>query len=210
MQKVFQETRGHLGEILSAFEFWDQEGLELVLHHTGQKTPFESDPEGGRAFYVLIETSGSNNDHDSEVSWLPFSSRALELTSRLPQKLGSLLEHLLESEVIADGVLAQDETQVASLWSLRESMPEAAGKLGKVYKYDLSMPVKDMYSLVEEARIRFEEHGLIKDGSIKEVVGYGHIGDGESVTQILEPLLTNLDRRQPPHQHRRRSLGRED
>jgi hypothetical protein len=33
-------------------------------------------------------------------------------------------------------------------------------------KYDLSMPVKDMYSLVEEARERFAEKGLDKDGSI--------------------------------------------
>ena len=68
VQKVFQETRTHLGEILSAFEFWDQEGLEMVLHHTGQKAPFEGETEGGRAFYVLIETSGSNKDHDDEVS----------------------------------------------------------------------------------------------------------------------------------------------
>jgi FAD/FMN-containing dehydrogenase len=90
-----------------------------------------------------------------------------------------LLESLIESEIIADGVLAQDETQVLGLWSLRESLPEAAGKLGKVYKYDLSMPVKDMYSLVEEARERFNAKGLIEDGSIKTTIGYGHLGDGE-------------------------------
>lgn len=80
---------------------------------------------------------------------------------------------MLESGTVTDGVVAQDETQFASLWSLRESLPEAAGKLGKVYKYDLSMPVKDMYSLVEEARVRFKDHGLDKDGSIKDVIGYG-------------------------------------
>ena len=67
MQKVYKETRTKLGEILSAFEFFDQEGLDLVLKHTGQKRPFADEPEGGRAFYVLIETSGSNKDHDDEV-----------------------------------------------------------------------------------------------------------------------------------------------
>ncbi|KAI5477226.1 D-lactate dehydrogenase 2, mitochondrial precursor [Pseudohyphozyma bogoriensis] len=182
VQKVFKETRIALGEILSAFEFWDQEGHELVLHHTGQKPPFEGEPEGGKAFYVLVETSGSNGEHDEE-------------------KLGALLEHLLESEIISDGVLAQDETQFASLWSLRESLPEAAGKSGKVYKYDLSMPVKDMYSLVEEARERFDAAGLFKDGRIKETVGYGHIGDGnlhlniiasawdEEVEKVIEPWI---------------------
>ncbi|KAK4054851.1 D-lactate ferricytochrome c oxidoreductase [Microbotryomycetes sp. JL201] len=182
VQTVFKETRTKLGEILSAFEFWDQQGLELVLKHTGQKAPFEGEPENGKAFYVLIETSGSNKDHDDE-------------------KLAGLLEHLMENDIVSDGVLAQDETQVGSLWSLRESLPEAAGKLGKVYKYDLSMPVKDMYSLVEEARARFAEHGLDKDGSIKLTVGYGHIGDGnlhlnivasrwdDKIEQVIEPWV---------------------
>ncbi|GAA5980599.1 hypothetical protein JCM10908_001703 [Rhodotorula pacifica] len=168
VQTVFKETRTHLGEILSAFEFFDHEGLEMVLEHTGAKSPFESQPEEGaeKPFYVLIETSGSNKDHDDE-------------------KLGGLLESLLENGTISDGTLAQDETQVQSLWSLRESLPEAAGKLGRVYKYDLSMPVKDMYSLVEEARERFAEKGLDKDGSIKTTVGYGHIGDGNLHINIV-------------------------
>ncbi|BGP52908.1 D-lactate ferricytochrome c oxidoreductase [Rhodotorula sphaerocarpa] len=184
VQTVFKETRAQLGEILSAFEFFDHEGFEMVLEHTGAKSPFESAPEEGaeKPFYVLIETSGSNKDHDDE-------------------KLGGLLESLLENETITDGTLAQDETQVQSLWSLRESLPEAAGKLGRVYKYDLSMPVKDMYSLVEEARARFAEKGLDKDGSIKTTVGYGHIGDGnlhinivaknwdKNVEQTIEPWI---------------------
>lgn len=62
-----------------------------------------------------------------------------------------------------------------------------------MYKYDLSMPVKDMYSLVEEARERFEEKGLFKDGSIKMATGYGHVGDGE-------PLLSLFAAR-PSHFH---------
>lgn len=66
VQTVFKETRTALGEILSAFEFFDQEGFDLVLGHTKQKAPFAEIPEGG-AFYVLIETSGSNKDHDDEV-----------------------------------------------------------------------------------------------------------------------------------------------
>jgi D-2-hydroxyglutarate dehydrogenase len=42
---------------------------------------------------------------------------------------------------------------------------------GAVYKYDLSMPVAEMYSLVEETRQRLA-------GLLVEVVGYGHLGDG--------------------------------
>jgi hypothetical protein len=83
VQTVFKETRARLGEILSAFEFWDSAGHELVLHHTGAKSPFENEEEGAKPFYVLIETSGSNKDHDDEVRFpflFPFPSALAVLT----------------------------------------------------------------------------------------------------------------------------------
>ena len=102
------------------------------------------------------------------------------------QKLSGLLEELLESGTVSDGVLAENETQLQSLWSLREGIPEAAGKYGKTYKYDLSMPVKDMYPLVEELRTRFADKSLgLEDGLVKVVIGYGHIGDGALVPDIV-------------------------
>ena len=124
IQTVFSAARERCGEILSAFEFFDQEAHDMVLKHTGQSSPLEQ--TGERQFYALIETSGSNKDHDDA-------------------KLEGLLEHLLESGIVSDGVLAQDATQVGSLWQLREGIPEAAGKLGKTYKYDVSLPVSGMY-----------------------------------------------------------------
>jgi FAD/FMN-containing dehydrogenase len=100
------------------------------------------------------------------------------------QKLSGLLEHLMENEMVLDGVLAQDQTQFASLWSLRELLPEACGKAGSVYKYDLSVPVGRMYTLVEKMRERLRKEGLMvgdgqKEGPIRACVGYGHMGDGE-------------------------------
>jgi hypothetical protein len=68
----------------------------------------------------------------------------------------------------------------------------------RVYKYDLSMPVKDMYSLVEEARERFAEKGLDKDGSgqrlaegpqrldLSLVLREGAVRDGAVLEQGLE------------------------
>jgi FAD/FMN-containing dehydrogenase len=66
--KVFGETKKHLGEILSAFEFFDKASYELVKHHQrehGVEVKKVFDNEGD--FYVLVETSGSNSDHDEEV-----------------------------------------------------------------------------------------------------------------------------------------------
>ncbi|KAG0141811.1 hypothetical protein CROQUDRAFT_663316 [Cronartium quercuum f. sp. fusiforme G11] len=166
--QVFAQTRTKLGEILSAFEFFDQDCFDLVTAHTNQKKPFEV-PEGSKQFYVLIETGGSNKDHDDE-------------------KLSDLLESLLDSSTIVDGVLAQDQTQFQSIWSLREQIPEAVGKFGKAYKYDLSLPVSVMYDVVEETRDRFKQKGLLGtegDKMVKAVLGYGHIGDGNLHINIV-------------------------
>ena len=50
-----------LGEILSAFEFMDSGCMEVVNQHLKYENPIATFP-----FYVLVETSGSNFDHDSE------------------------------------------------------------------------------------------------------------------------------------------------
>ncbi|EGG03015.1 uncharacterized protein MELLADRAFT_49675 [Melampsora larici-populina 98AG31] len=184
IQKVYNKTRESLGEILSAFEFFDQDCFELVMDHTKQKDPFEGGEVDGKknGFYVLIETSGSNEDHDD-------------------QKLNELLESLIEDEIIKNGVLAQDQTQFQSIWSLREQIPESIGKFGKTYKYDVSLPIGKMYELVLKTRKRFDENGLMGNGMgdeaiVKAVVGYGHLGDGNLhlniVTKEWNPQVERL------------------
>jgi len=146
----------------------------LVKSHseTASKT-FETEGD----FYCLIETSGSNADHDEEVG----ASQGLHTDL---QKLSALLEHLMSEDIVLDGVLAQDTTQFQRLWSIRESAAEAAGKTGSVYKYDVSVPVPKMYGLVQKMRERLRTAGLLEgdgqpDGKCRAVAGYGHCGDGE-------------------------------
>jgi len=54
------------------------------------------------------------------------------------------------------------------------------------YKYDLSMPVPEMYSLVEEVRerlaLRLPSH--LQDC---QAVGYGHVGDGNLHLNVSVP-----------------------
>jgi FAD/FMN-containing dehydrogenase len=87
---------------------------------------------------------------------------------------------VLSHEIISDGVLAQDETQVKSLWSWREGIPECLGHWGGVYKYDVSIPLSELYQLVDDTRERLSSAGLIGDNEnfpVVGVVGYGHMGD---------------------------------
>ncbi|KAK4455990.1 hypothetical protein QBC34DRAFT_388563 [Podospora aff. communis PSN243] len=180
-QRAFREAKGQLSEILSAFELMDEGSQALVHQVTGTKRPLES----SYPFYCLIETSGSNADHDSE-------------------KLQTFLESVMEQGIVADGTLAQDETQLRSLWTWREGITEALGHLGGVYKYDVSIPLAQMYQLVEDTRARVAEAGLLGDTDedpVRCVVGYGHMGDSNlhlnistrrfdpRVEQALEPFV---------------------
>jgi (R)-2-hydroxyglutarate---pyruvate transhydrogenase len=85
-----------------------------------------------------------------------------------------------DESLVKTGVLAQATEQFQQLWALRESIPEAVSKEGKVYKYDISIPPSAFEWMVTKTRERLQEKGLYKTpGGVREVVGYGHIGDGE-------------------------------
>ena len=181
VRTAFREAKSQLSEILSAFELMDSHSQDFVATVTKNKRPLE----GEHPFYCLIETSGSNSEHDNE-------------------KLEKFLEFVMEKEIVSDGVVAQDETQVKSLWGWREDVSECSGHWGGVYKYDVSIPLKEMYGLVEETRARMDAAGLMGSSSsypVVGVVGYGHMGDSnlhlnvavrrydKAVEKELEPFV---------------------
>lgn len=183
VQKVFVRARKELGEVLSAFEFMDLRSQQLTKHHLKDAAhPLEDE----YPFYILIETSGSNKEHDDA-------------------KLETFLEKAMEDELVLDGVVAQDETELRNLWQWREMIPESSQAGGGVYKYDVSLPLKDLYSLVEAANSKLEEQGLLSEEDASKpvisAVGYGHVGDGnlhlnvavreysKEVEKALEPFV---------------------
>ena len=152
------QARAALSDILSAIEFLDRPSMELVTKHI----PGTRDPLSAPfPFYMLIETSGTNAAHDAE-------------------KLGAFLDSQMAggeggdaASGVEDGVIAQDDSQQKALWTLRETITDALGREGTVYKYDVSVPVTHFYSTVEAMRGRLaplQRAGL-------GVVGYGHLGD---------------------------------
>ncbi|CAE6449314.1 unnamed protein product [Rhizoctonia solani] len=178
LPEVFKLAKNHLSEVLSAFELFDRESYELVCHHTGQRGLDESEI-GDSECFVLIETSGGRAEHDEE-------------------KLASLLEILYDtasspSPLINSGVLSQSADQFFSLWKLREGVPEAAGKTGKVYKYDISVPVREFMNVTNTVRDRLQEKGLYRSGPnsrVSHVMGYGHVGDGNLHINVVADAYT--------------------
>ncbi|XP_043079854.1 D-2-hydroxyglutarate dehydrogenase, mitochondrial isoform X1 [Puntigrus tetrazona] len=123
-------------------------------------------------FYIVIETAGSNATHDEE-------------------KLHNFLEEVMTSSLVTDGTVATEATKIKALWSLRERVTEALTHDGFTYKYDISLPVEKIYDLVQDMK------GHLGDMA-KNVVGYGHVGDGNLHLNITSPskdpaLLTAIE-----------------
>lgn len=184
VKQVFVGARRELSEILSAFEFMDGKSQLLTARYLKADHPIES---GEYPFYVLIETSGSNRDHDME-------------------KIETFLGNAMEDGLVDDGIIAQDETQLRNLWSWRESIPEASAAAGGVYKYDVSIPLDDLYGLVEASSEKLNAADVVDFDAestkpVVESIGYGHIGDGnlhlnvcvreysKQIENILEPFV---------------------
>ncbi|CAH2246769.1 D-2-hydroxyglutarate dehydrogenase, mitochondrial [Pelobates cultripes] len=168
--QVFTMCRDHLGEILSACEFFDAACMKVVKKHLKLSNPLPANN-----FYVLIETSGSSAYHDEE-------------------KLNNFLSKALDTSLITSGTVATDQSKIMSLWALRERITEALAHDGYVYKYDLSMPVEKLYELVEETRIRLGTaaktvvgYGHLGDGNLHlNVTAESH---SDTLMTALEPFV---------------------
>lgn len=90
--KAFHLAKKELGEILSSFEMMDKLSLDVSIEAFGLKSPLTTKIDG-HDFYVLMETSGSNVNHDEE-------------------KLTSFVEKALADNIIEDGTLTSDPTKV--------------------------------------------------------------------------------------------------
>lgn len=86
--ETFKKARTDLGEILSAVEVLDAASMEFIDEKLKMPSPIGEYP-----FYLLIETSGSNEEHDSK-------------------KIEQFLESALNSHLILNGITASEPTKV--------------------------------------------------------------------------------------------------
>ena len=174
-------ARRSLGEALAAFEFLDAPALGMALTEVsgqgGKRGASPADlhplPSATAPLFILVEAAGADPTHDAE-------------------KMESFLEGALEAREASDGVSATGSAQAAALWALREGAPLALKSAGgAVYKYDVSVPVRGMWGVVEEARRRVADATRQSgDGDGKHsarVVAYGHLGDGNLHLNVSAP-----------------------
>jgi len=152
-RSLLRLARSSLSEIVSAIEFVDKKAMGLTLNILNVAKPMSQEHD----FYLFIEASGSNQQHDNA-------------------KLDLFLEDAFKRGLISDGIVASDIEQAKKIFRLREEVPLALAQRGYVFKYDVSLQMSYMYTLVEDMNRRLEERGWSKYDVA--TVGYGHIGDG--------------------------------
>ncbi|MBS1145094.1 MAG: linked oxidase, C-terminal:FAD linked oxidase, N-terminal [Proteobacteria bacterium] len=131
---------------LTAFELISETALGLVLRHI----PDTVRPTGQSPWYVLAEFS------DAE-----------------PTAVEAWLAAQIEAGAVADGVIAQSETQAKKLWALRENISEAQKIEGISIKHDVAVPVSSIPDFLASADAAL---GMAFPGI--RVVAFGHVGDG--------------------------------
>jgi len=151
-----QETGGQV----EAFELMGRFGLSLVLKHI----PDTREPlDGQYPWYALIEVASGDPEG---------ASASME----------RLLEAAFEEELILDAVIAQNETQAAEFWRLREDHSAAEKAEGAAWKHDISVPLSRMAEYMEEGRTAIEN---FLPGA--RLVAFGHVGDGNVHFNVIVP-----------------------
>lgn len=88
MLLVFAQAKRELGETLSAIEFMDNSAMESVVVNLKLSNPIKE-----CNFYMVIETSGANSEHDKD-------------------KLDKFITSIMDNDVVADGTVASNESQI--------------------------------------------------------------------------------------------------
>ena len=164
-----------LAGTLSAYEVMWGEYFQRVTEVGGHRAPMDRH----YPFYVVLQAEGAEPASDGE-------------------RIIRLLEEAFEDGIIVDAVIPKSETERLAIWEIRENF-ESILDAELTYLYDVSLPIKNMPTYVEQVRAglkaRFPDghcdvFGHVADGNLHLFVQTGKPGDyhHESDLEVYEPL----------------------
>lgn len=148
-----------LGGTLSAFEVMWREFYELVTTPPAASQPPLS---GGHPYYVLIESLGADQQHDSA-------------------RFIAALEAASEKELVADAAIAQSQRECAAIWAMRDDVAQVR-RYGPRITFDISLPITAMEDYVAGVRRAIAEHWPDHHCWV-----FGHLGDGNLHVVVRVP-----------------------
>jgi FAD/FMN-containing dehydrogenase len=128
---------------------------------------------------ILIETHGTNKDHDQE-------KRDSFLEAFISMKTDG--SNNTSTFVCKDVKLAKHESDCQYFWSIRESANPATAQIGYTYKYDVSIPNSNFSPIIEciYQRLIHYHHRIV-------ITNWGHILDGNLHLNITDVNNFNFD-----------------
>ena len=137
--------RDRFGDRLTAFEVMDANCQQVLQRHHPSLMPFTA------PWLILIELSDGGD----------------------PAPLNDALVEWLSAQTMADGVVAQNETERRKLWTLREEISESQRKDGPSIKHDIAVPTSALPRLVRDCAADLETAfpGV-------RIVAFVHAGNG--------------------------------
>lgn len=155
--ELMRRSRAALPDI-SAFEFFTERALSIVLKHHPLRDPFSE----RHPFYGLIEIE--------------------ESPEQCLDAIEQLCGPLLEDETISDVVISQNSQQADEFMKLRELIGETLSTHYSPHKDDLSIPVGKLEVFLDRL-----DTLLKKEFPQFEPVHFGHLGDGNIHLNIPKP-----------------------
>lgn len=148
MTKLLHWLDARTAGTLSAFEVMWPDFYEYITRDGSLHTP---PLPHGSAYYVLVETLGSDPHADAE-------------------RFETVLGEAMEEGLIADAVLTRSQSERNAIWEIRDDVLELF-KLGPIIPFDISVTLDQMESFVNDIRTGMEQ--------LKEpiCVIFGHLGD---------------------------------
>lgn len=159
--RLLRHLQSVLGDSLSAFELMERVCLELVLESSSD---IQSPLESTSPWYVLAEFS--------------IPTRGLAIEAMVEQCLATAFE----LGFVSDATLAQNESQRAKLWRIREEITEAERRHGPSVKHDISVPVSRMPDFLAAA-----PGAVLAVAPGARPMAFGHVGDGNVHFNVLAP-----------------------
>jgi FAD/FMN-containing dehydrogenase len=151
-----------LGDALEGFEVVPVHCLDSVLAHE----PAARAPLAERhAWNALIEGVSPTAD-----------------SAALRETLEASLAAALEEGLVADAVIAANDTQAEAFWALRDGISAAERARGPAMQHDISVPVERMPEFILAAVPEIE---AAHPGTT--AVAFGHLGDGNVHFHVLAP-----------------------
>jgi FAD/FMN-containing dehydrogenase len=152
-------ARSQVGEAVSSFELISGEGLRFLEETLPQiRRPFDPAP----VWMVLIDL-GLPAGLDPQVAF------------------EAILEAAWDRELVSDALIAQNATQAAEFWEVREQIPEANRLIGSVSSHDISLPLSNLPDYIEQASAMVADMGPFR------INCFGHLGDGNLHYNVFPP-----------------------